>query len=81
MGTVKNKVKIYNLQKRNISHELARIVHQANPDAKFLVENESLKCGDICYSLGSAIRFWLWHHGVSPKIAFFKLKYLFGFSD
>lgn len=25
---------------------------------------------DLCYSLGDAIRFWLWHMGVNPKIAF-----------
>lgn len=25
---------------------------------------------DLCGSLGDAIRFWLWHCGVSPKIAF-----------
>lgn len=25
---------------------------------------------DLCYSFGDAIRFWLWHMGVSPKIAF-----------
>lgn len=25
---------------------------------------------DLCYSLGDAIRFWLWHCGVPPKIAF-----------
>ena len=25
---------------------------------------------DVCYSLGDAIRFWLWHMGVNPKIAF-----------
>lgn len=25
---------------------------------------------DLCYSLGDAIRFWLWHCGVNPKIAF-----------
>lgn len=25
---------------------------------------------DLCYSFGDAIRFWLWHCGVSPKIAF-----------
>ena len=25
---------------------------------------------DLCYSFGDAIRFWLWHMGVNPKIAF-----------
>lgn len=25
---------------------------------------------DLCYSFGDAIRFWLWHCGVPPKIAF-----------
>ena len=25
---------------------------------------------DLCHSLGDAIRFWLWHCGVPPKIAF-----------
>ena len=25
---------------------------------------------DLCYSFGDAIRFWLWHIGVNPKIAF-----------
>ena len=29
---------------------------------------------DLCYSLGDAIRFWLWHMGVPPKIAFKKWK-------
>lgn len=25
---------------------------------------------DLCHSFGDAIRFWLWHCGVPPKIAF-----------
>ena len=25
---------------------------------------------DLCHSLGDAIRYWLWHCGVSPRIAF-----------
>jgi hypothetical protein len=25
---------------------------------------------DLCYSFGEAVRFWLWHCGVPPKIAF-----------
>lgn len=25
---------------------------------------------DLCHSFGDAIRFWLWHCGVNPKIAF-----------
>ena len=25
---------------------------------------------DLCYSRGDAIRLWLWHMGVNPKIAF-----------
>ena len=25
---------------------------------------------DLCYSFEDAIRFWLWHCGVPPKIAF-----------
>lgn len=29
---------------------------------------------DLCYSLGDAIRFWLWHMGVPPKIAFKRWK-------
>ena len=29
---------------------------------------------DLCRNLAHAIRFWLWHMGVSPKIAFGLLK-------
>lgn len=25
---------------------------------------------DVCYSFGEAFRYWLWHCGVPPKIAF-----------
>lgn len=25
---------------------------------------------DVCYSFGEAFRYWLWHCGVNPKIAF-----------
>jgi hypothetical protein len=29
---------------------------------------------DIAHTLPNAIRYWLWHRGVSPKIAFWKWK-------
>ena len=29
---------------------------------------------DITQTLPNAIRYWLWHRGVSPKIAFWKWK-------
>lgn len=29
---------------------------------------------DITPTLSNAIRYWLWHRGVSPKIAFWKWK-------
>ena len=29
---------------------------------------------DITQTLSRAIRYWLWHRGVSPKIAFWKWK-------
>ena len=42
-----------------------------NKDIKWVVEaKHEYKDIDLCYSLSSAIRFWLWHCGVSPKIAF-----------
>lgn len=25
---------------------------------------------DVCYSFGEAFRYWLWHCGVRPRIAF-----------
>lgn len=25
---------------------------------------------DLCYSFGDALRYWLWHCGVRPRIAF-----------
>lgn len=25
---------------------------------------------DVCYSFGEAFRYWLWHMGVNPRIAF-----------
>lgn len=25
---------------------------------------------DVCYSFGEAFRYWLWHCGVNPRIAF-----------
>ena len=40
-------------------------------DIKWVVEAmHEYKDIDLCYSLVSAIRFWLWHCGVRPKIAF-----------
>ena len=39
-------------------------------DAKWVVENKKCKSCDLCRSLSSAIRFWLWNIGVPPKIAF-----------
>ena len=41
------------------------------PDIKWVVVSRyECENRDLCRSFGSAIRFWLWHMGVSPKIAF-----------
>ena len=41
------------------------------PDIKWVVVSRyECENRDLCRSLGSAIRFWLWHMGVNPKIAF-----------
>ena len=69
-------VKIWNLSKKELKSPHAKEVHEINPDAKYLVENQTIKCSDICYSLSDAIRYYFWHKGLSPRIAFFKLKYL-----
>ena len=39
-----------------------------NKKAKWVVVSHD-EC-EVCYSLGCAIRFWLWYMGVPPKIAF-----------
>lgn len=42
-----------------------------NNKAKWVVVSRyECETRDLCYSLGDAIRFWLWHMGVPPKIAF-----------
>ena len=42
-----------------------------NKEVKWIViSHYECECRDLCYSLGDAIRFWLWHCGVPPKIAF-----------
>ena len=42
-----------------------------NKEVKWrVISHYECECRDLCYSLGDAIRFWLWHMGVSPKIAF-----------
>ena len=38
------------------------------PEAKWMVESKGT--WDVCKTLGEAIRYWLWHSGVDPKIAF-----------
>lgn len=42
-----------------------------NKEVKFVVVSK-YECMnyDLCHNLGDAIRFWLWHCGVPPKIAF-----------
>ena len=38
------------------------------------VNDSKLKCSDICYSFGDAIRFFFWHIGVFPRICFRKYR-------
>lgn len=40
------------------------------PDAKWIVVERKYNTFDACESFGAAIRYWLWHMGVSPKICF-----------
>ena len=39
-----------------------------NTKAKWVVVSRDER--ELCYSLGGAIRFWLWYMGIPPKIAF-----------
>ena len=43
---------------------------QCNPKAKWVVVDKKNKLCDVCETFGVALRYWLWHLGVSPKIAF-----------
>ena len=36
----------------------------------WIVENTKYNCVDMCWSLGSAIRFYLWHVGIPAKYVF-----------
>lgn len=38
----------------------------------WIVEDTKCKCTNICWSFRDAIRFFLWHLGVAPKIVFRK---------
>lgn len=40
------------------------------PDAKWIVVERKYNTYDACTTLCDAIRYWFWHLGVSPKIAF-----------
>ena len=41
------------------------------PDGvKWLVVDDALKCTEACYSLWSAVKYYLWHLGVPPKYLF-----------
>ena len=64
-----------NVQKEEIMRPRIRRVTDdekaLHPDIKWVVVSRyECENRDLCRSLGSAIRFWLWHMGVSPKIAF-----------
>ena len=64
-----------NVQKEEIMRPKIRRVTDdekaLHPDIKWVVVSRyECENRDLCRSLGSAIRFWLWHMGVSPKIAF-----------
>lgn len=49
-------------------NEVELMLHK---DVKFVVVSRyECENRDLCYSLAHAIRFWLWHCGVNPKIAF-----------
>lgn len=39
-----------------------------HPDAKWAVVKDNTY--DACETFGDALRYWFWHLGVSPKIAF-----------
>ena len=64
-----------NVQKEEIMRPKIRRVTDYEkvlyPDIKWVVVSRyECENRDLCRSLGSAIRVWLWHMGVSPKIAF-----------
>lgn len=40
------------------------------PEAKWVVVEREYNTYDVCTTLCDAILYWLWHLGVSPKIAF-----------
>ena len=41
-----------------------------HPDAKWVVVERKYNTYDACETFGDALRYWFWHLGVSPKIAF-----------
>ena len=43
---------------------------QYYPEAKWVVVDRKYNTYDACETLCDAIRYWFWHLGVSPKIAF-----------
>lgn len=43
---------------------------QYYPEAKWIVVERKYNTYDACTTLCDAIRYWFWHLGVSPKIAF-----------
>lgn len=43
---------------------------ELHPGTKWIVVERKYNTYDACASLGDVIRSWLWHCGVSPKIAF-----------
>lgn len=40
------------------------------PEAKWIVVDRKYNTYDACETFCDAIRYWFWHLGVSPKIAF-----------
>ena len=45
-----------------------------HPEARWVVVERKYNTYDTCSSLINAIRYWMWHMGLSPKIAFYKMK-------
>lgn len=43
---------------------------ELHPGAKWIVVERKHNTYDACTTLGDAIRYWLWHCGVCPMIAF-----------
>lgn len=43
---------------------------QCYPKAKWIVVERKYNTYDACETFGVALRYWFWHLGVSPKIAF-----------